>query len=85
MRILANLLVCASMALCLAFLSVASRQMPRMDEQMAAEDEPALGSETEIALGQAKTACPPLWSKLPSPPFHATIEKSINVQLDEPP
>ncbi len=42
--------VCASIALCLAFLSAAARPAPRMDEQMAAEGEPVLRQETPGAL-----------------------------------
>lgn len=84
MTILLVFWVCASMALCLALLSVAARQVPRMDEETAAGCEPALRRETAVALGQAKTAYPPSWSKLPSAPLHAQTEKSIHVESDDP-
>jgi hypothetical protein len=84
MTILLIVWVCASMALCLAFLSVAARRVPRMEEQMAAGGELALRQATAVALGQAKTAYYPLWSKLPAPPLHAKTEKSIHSQPDDP-
>jgi len=84
MTILLIFWVCASLSLCLAFLSVAARQMPRLDEQMAAGCELAVRQETAVALGKAKTAYPPSWSKLPSPLLHAKTEKSIHAQPDGP-
>jgi hypothetical protein len=55
------------MILCLAFLTVAARQVPRMDAQMTVGDEPDLGPEASVVLGKAKTAARS-WSKLPLPP-----------------
>jgi len=75
---------CASIALCLAFLSVAARQAPRMDEQMAAGCDPVLRRETAVALGNAKTAYPPSWSELPSPTLHAKTEEFLHAQPDDP-
>jgi len=54
MGILLIIWVCASMALCLAFLSVAARRVPHMDEEMAAGGEAAMRQETAVALGKAK-------------------------------
>ena len=50
--------VCTSTAFCLAFLSVAARPAPRMEEQMAAGCEAALRQEPGVVLEKAKTASP---------------------------
>jgi hypothetical protein len=84
MTILLIFWVCASMVVCLALLSVAARQIPRIDELMAAGAGPASGREAAVVLGQVKSACPPSGSKLPAPPLHAQTEKSIRVQPDDP-
>jgi|WetSurMetagenome_2_1015567.scaffolds.fasta_scaffold473443_2 hypothetical protein len=54
MAILLIIWVCASMALCLAFVSVAARRVPRMDEQMAAEGGATVRQQTAVASGRAK-------------------------------
>ena len=54
MTILLIIWVCGSMALCLAFLGAAARRVPRLDEQMAAGAEAALGQQTAVELGKAK-------------------------------
>jgi hypothetical protein len=54
MAILLIIWVFASMALCLAFLSVAARRVPRMDEQMAAGGEAAMRQQMAVVLGKAK-------------------------------
>jgi hypothetical protein len=61
--------VCASMALCLVFLSVAARQVPRMDEQLVANGQPALRQETAVVL------------KMP-PRYHSVRKKGIPESKD---
>ena len=75
--------VCASTVLCLAILGVAARKVPRLDEEMAAEGEPALRQETAVALGMPETAYAASWSKLASAPLHAQEGKLIHVQPDD--
>jgi hypothetical protein len=84
MTILLIFWVCASLALCVAFLSVAARQVPRMEETMAAGCEPARRPATPVALAKAQMAHPPLWSRPPSPPLQVQTEESIHLQLDDP-
>ena len=67
--------VCASMILCLAFLRVVARQVPRMDEQMTAGCEPDLRPQRAVVLEKAKTAHAASWSKLPSPPPYSGTSK----------
>ena len=59
--------VCASTAFCLAFLSVAARRAPRVDEQMAAECEPVLRREPGVVLHKAKPATLSAEAALASP------------------
>jgi len=54
------------MAFCLAFLSVASRRVPGVDEQMAAECEPALRQDPGVVLQKAKPAPLPAEAALTS-------------------
>ena len=59
--------ICASTACCLAFLSVAARPAPQMDEQLAAGCEPGLRPEPGVMLEKMKTASSPAEAALPSP------------------
>ena len=68
-RPMATLLIswaCTSTAFCLAFLRVAARPVPRMDEQMAGGREPASRPEPGVALEKVNTASPPAEAALPS-------------------
>ena len=75
---------CASVVICLAFLRVAARQVPRIEEQMAAGCEPPSRQPTAVAVRKTTMVYPPPWSKFPSPRLQAKREKAIQAQLDDP-
>jgi hypothetical protein len=77
--------VCASTVVCLAFLSAAARAVPPMEEEMAAEGEPAVRQETVVALGMPKIADPAPRSRHPSPPLNAKKGKLTQAQTDDLP
>ena len=59
--------VSASMVCCLAFLSVAARPVPRMNEKMASGSATTLRQELAGVLENVKTASPLAQATLPSP------------------
>jgi len=75
--------VCASIVLCLAFLSMAARQVPHMDEHMATGRECALRQEAAIALENVTADFAPSWSRIPLPAIQAKPKQSMQVQPDE--
>jgi hypothetical protein len=72
-----------SLTLCLAFLRVAARHAPSMEEQLMPAGEPALAREMVCSLEGAKAVCALSWSPLPAPPFHARTATAIPLLLPD--
>lgn len=72
-----------SLTLCLAFLRVAARHAPSMEEQLTPAGEPAPARAMVFSLGEAKTVCALSWTPLPAAPFHARTAAAIPLLLPE--
>jgi hypothetical protein len=80
MTILLICWVCVSMALCLAFLFVAARPAPCVDEQMVTACQGASWQENALPEGKPETADAPSWCNPPAPPLYASTGACIPAQ-----